>query len=175
MLRPAKFDDAKVIAQVHVAAWQAAYKGLMPDDFLAGLSVDDRRQQWQDILKLADQVVLVCQEADMIVGFASAGRPRDQDLPETVAELYTIYLLPEVWSKGYGKAMYQEIISVLPEHGFTNIALWVLETNQRARGFYEAIGLKPDGQRKTETWQKTIVLHEVRYQGKLNHAGSPVS
>ena len=40
-LRPAVPDDAMAVARVHVRAWQAAYHGLMPEDYLAGLRPED--------------------------------------------------------------------------------------------------------------------------------------
>jgi len=35
-------DDALPLARLHVAAWRAAYRGLVPDEFLDGLDVDAR-------------------------------------------------------------------------------------------------------------------------------------
>jgi len=34
LLRPAEPDDALAVARVHVRAWQAAYRTLLPDDYL---------------------------------------------------------------------------------------------------------------------------------------------
>jgi len=34
IVRDARAEDAAAIAEVHVRAWQAAYRGLMPEDFL---------------------------------------------------------------------------------------------------------------------------------------------
>lgn len=46
--------------------------------------------------------------------------------------------------------------------------LWVLEENDRARRFYERMGLAPDGARDTFTPDGTTVeLPEVRYAGPL--------
>jgi hypothetical protein len=45
MIRQAILEDAEAIAKVHVASWQAAYKGLMPAEFLASLSVERRKTQ----------------------------------------------------------------------------------------------------------------------------------
>jgi hypothetical protein len=36
VIRAAGPDDAHPIAVVHVATWQDAYAGLLPDEFLAG-------------------------------------------------------------------------------------------------------------------------------------------
>ena len=49
-LRDATAADAHALATVHVASWRAAYRGLMPDEVLAGLSVPEREQLWSDRL-----------------------------------------------------------------------------------------------------------------------------
>jgi hypothetical protein len=47
-IEPATADDAGAIAQIHVDAWRAAYVGILPDDHLASLSVDEREAMWRD-------------------------------------------------------------------------------------------------------------------------------
>ena len=42
VIREATPDDARAIAEVHVASWRWAYRGDLPAEFLDGLSVDDR-------------------------------------------------------------------------------------------------------------------------------------
>ena len=42
-IRAAVGDDAPAIADVHVRAWQAAYRGIIEDEYLDGLSVDEQR------------------------------------------------------------------------------------------------------------------------------------
>ncbi len=37
LIRAAEPADAAALGRVHVRAWQAAYPGVMPDDFLDGL------------------------------------------------------------------------------------------------------------------------------------------
>ena len=151
MIRQAHVDDAEAIAKVHVASWQVAYKGLMPDDFLANLSIESRKTQWQQWLEQNEQAMMVCEVNNNIVGFSSAGKARDSDLNNHVAELYTLYLLLDFWGKGYGKKLYQETLKELTARGYKQFVLWVLDSNQRGRTFYEAMGLRPDGQHKTET------------------------
>ena len=38
-IRRARPADAAAIGAVHVAAWRTAYAGVLPDDYLAGMSV----------------------------------------------------------------------------------------------------------------------------------------
>ena len=47
-IRRPTVDDAPDIASIHVSAWQAAYRGIVPDAFLDALSVDQREARWSD-------------------------------------------------------------------------------------------------------------------------------
>ena len=44
-VRAATPDDARGIAEVHVAGWRWAYRGQMPDALLDSLSVEDRAEK----------------------------------------------------------------------------------------------------------------------------------
>jgi ribosomal protein S18 acetylase RimI-like enzyme len=79
-------------------------------------------------------------------------------------------LLPDFWDKGYGKKLFQETLEKLMTRGFTELVLWVLDTNTRGQRFYQARGLTLDGQKKSETWQNGVMLNELRYRGKLRIA-----
>lgn len=46
-VRHATANDAAAIAQVHVASWQAAYRGLLPEALLVSLSVERRQRHWE--------------------------------------------------------------------------------------------------------------------------------
>lgn len=167
MIRKATIDDARAIAEVHVKAWQAAYQGLLPEDFLQNLSVDRREQQWRDGMQNAEQVILVY-ESQTIVAFCSFAPARDDDTDKTnAAELTTIYALESVWGQGIGKALWNKAIQHMRESGFSEVVLWVLRGNDRAITFYEGMGLTSDGKTKTETWQNGITLHEARYRMTL--------
>ena len=47
-VRPAIARDAKSIAEIHVATWQAVYADLMPADYLASINVEKRFAFWRD-------------------------------------------------------------------------------------------------------------------------------
>ena len=44
-IREAVPADARAMAEIHVRSWQAAYRGQLTDDYLDGLSVEDRLEQ----------------------------------------------------------------------------------------------------------------------------------
>ena len=45
-IRDAVAGDARGIATVRVRSWQAAYRGLMPQDALDGMSIDRNTENW---------------------------------------------------------------------------------------------------------------------------------
>jgi len=46
-VRPASEDDAARLAEVHVAAWRATYRGVMTDEYLDGLDVGRAASAWR--------------------------------------------------------------------------------------------------------------------------------
>jgi hypothetical protein len=100
--RSAGTADAHAIAEVHVRTWQVAYRGQVPDDYLDGLSVDERAERWgQALAELeAPAAVLVAEDGGAIVGFASIMASRDEDAEPETGELAAIYLSPGHWARG---------------------------------------------------------------------------
>jgi L-amino acid N-acyltransferase YncA len=147
-IREADPGDAREIAEVHVRSWQAAYRGELPDDYLDGLSVDEREAQWTEWLT-ADEpraAVLVATDDDgLVVGFTGVGPSRDDDAAAGTGEVRSIYLLPRWFGKGVGRGLFTIANERLRDLGYTRATLWVLATNERSRRFYEKAGWTFDG------------------------------
>jgi GNAT superfamily N-acetyltransferase len=157
-------EDADGIARVHVESWQVAYRGQIPDDYLDGLSVERREQVWRTWLRVEgrDETNWVAERDGEIVGFAGAGRSRDDDADERTGELFAVYVQADHWDTGAGAALMDAVVAFLRER-FAAATLWVLDTNERARRFYEKGGWHADGARKDDD-RGSFVLHEVRYR-----------
>ena len=70
--------------------------------------------------------------------------------PETLGEIYLIYVHPDHWDSGAGRALMVAGLDFLRSAGFTEAVLWVLPTNDRARRFYERGGWVEDGVTRVE-------------------------
>ena len=163
IFRNAHSDDVRGIAEVHVRSWQAAYRGQVPDSYLEGLSVAKRELAWIEILKDQMRGVLVAEDEARIVGFSSFGPVRDKEENRLLTgEIYSIYVLEESWDLGIGRTLMENSLTALERDDFGSVKVWVLETNQRARSFYEKFGFKTDGLRKTEK-REDFELREIRY------------
>src|SRR5690606_41064361 len=64
---------------------------------------------------------------------------------ENVGEVTAIYLRQAHWGRGIGRRLFAAVVDRLREAGFEEAILWVLDTNARARRFYEAAGWEADG------------------------------
>ena len=146
-IREAVPADARAVAEIHVRSWQAAYRGQLSDDYLDGLSVDDRLEQHRASLEgpPAEWRTWVAQDGAEVTGFAVTGPSQDADATERTGEVYAIYLQPDRVGTGLGRALFEHAVGDLRERGFEAVTLWVLETNERARRFYEAAGWTHDG------------------------------
>ena len=87
----------------------------------------------------SDLVVLL-DDDDVVVGFASVCASRDRDAATSTGEVPAIYARQRVWGRGWGRALMDAAISRLREAGYADATLWVLDTNHRARRFYQRGG-----------------------------------
>ena len=164
LVRMAQPGDGAGVAEVRVVSWRAAYRGLMPDEILNRMKPDGDR--WEEaIASHAPRTsLLVADDDGQIMGFSLLGP--DRDGAEDTGEIVAIYLRPEVWDRGYGWALMEHSVVALREHGFRRAVLWVLESNERARRFYETAAWIADGGHKLEEWDGFPLPH-VRYSRDL--------
>ncbi len=170
-VRAARVGDAERIAEIHVLGWQAGYRGLMPQQYLDELDPAarlPRRIQW---LQGADWsrggCFVVADDDGVLAGFADVGRSRDDDSESgKVGEVRAIYLAPDAWGKGLGRELMAAALTYLAELGYDQVTLWVLDTNARARRFYEAAGFRFDDTVKVDD-SRGFPLRELRYRRTL--------
>ena len=165
--RDAVIDDAPVLAQVVIEAWRAAYAGLMPAGYLAGLDPQHGSKQFDAAIRNGNPI-LVLELDQTVLGLSVYGRSRDADAATHTGEVIAINLLPSHWRRGCGTALLAETLRRLQQGGFTDATLWVVHGNTRARRFYEAAGWQQDGAEKHDDKLTGFPLHEVRYRRPLN-------
>lgn len=163
ILRRAVPDDAMAVARVHVRAWQVAYRGVMPDDHLRALRPEDRAQRY-DFASLdpARPRTFVAIEADTVLGFATVSPARDGDVAGH-GELCALYVEPDCWGRGLGRALASAARDELYRLGFRQAILWVVAGNARAEQFYRADGWTCDGLHRPRQVWSDVTVDTVRY------------
>jgi GNAT superfamily N-acetyltransferase len=167
-VRTATAADAEAIAAVQRHGWQVAYRHIFPAEELAQETFV-HLERWRT--RLADPplgwAVFVAERDGAVVGFAAVGPSRDEP---GIGELYAIYVDPDAWSTGAGRALIEQGEEQLCRD-YGEATLWVLDENPRARAFYERAGWLPDGARKAEErWG--VRAPEVRYRKELKSSRS---
>jgi ribosomal protein S18 acetylase RimI-like enzyme len=169
LLRDATESDAESIAHVQIAAWRAAYRGIVADHVLANLTLEKQSKLWREIITGHGNGAVLAFDDNELVGFLSFRHVRDKDLdPSNTAEVTACYVDPNHWRCGIGSALWEETENRLRAGScFKEIALWVFRENVAARRFYERIGFQFDGTEQPVPWLEGSPP-EVRYRRALH-------
>lgn len=162
MIREAGASDAAAIARVHVESWRTTYRGIVPDDTLANLSVERRARFWTETLRKpgrAEFAYVAADAAGTVIGFAAGGPEREHD-PLYTGELYAIYLLAAMQGQGIGHQLMRLIAERLAAAGHQTMLAWVLAANPACH-FYAALGGMPI--REKQVMMGGAALTEVAY------------
>jgi ribosomal protein S18 acetylase RimI-like enzyme len=167
-IRPAAPEDAAAIAEVHVAVWREAYRGVMPDAFLDSLTPQARAAAWAERLSEADEPTrtFVAVRDGEIVGFCTCG-PCRLDAPDDYGELQAINILVTAQHQGLGRRLVAEAARQLQALGYRGLTLSVLRDNAAARMFYEGLGGVLSGAHQDEYDGFTLPAVEYRWPDLL--------
>ena len=170
-VRRARPADAPLIGAVHVAAWRSAYPGLLPDDYLAGLSVSRKATHFDRQIRAGAGVyVAVASGADApgasaprLVGYTTVGKARGELPGSTRAdgEIETLYVLDDWRDRGVGRRLIRTGAAHLAAAGSRAAFLWVLRDNP-SRWFYQRLGGKPVATAPTQV--AGVTLQQMAYE-----------
>ena len=108
---------------------------------------------------------VVAADGDVVIGWASFGSSRDPDREAGTGELRALYVHPEHWGRGAGRALVQHVVEELLELGYREATLWSFADNERANRLYEGAGFERDGaERREPIFARAL---EVRYRRLL--------
>jgi ribosomal protein S18 acetylase RimI-like enzyme len=143
-IRRATGEDSLAVARVHIETWRAAYRGIVPAEFLDSLNVQRRAHNYTfDASGTNDPGTWIALDAGQVVGFVTIGYPKSDS--EDLGEVQALYVASDEWRKGVGLLLLKEAETLLADAGASAAYLWVLEDNERGRRFYDAQGWRHDG------------------------------
>ena len=180
-IRPLRPGDAEALGAVHARAWQTAYRGLLPDAYLANLTAAQRAAHWAEVLGREPRprgARLGAEQDGQVVGFILVGAATG-DAASRTGEVYALNVDPDAWGSGVGRALLAAGVGHLRDSGFSEAILWVHPGNVRARRFYEAAGWRHDGASRRQD-VLGVDVDETRYRRALvaappGPASSPIT
>ena len=134
MIRGAHADEAEALAAIQRDASLAANAHIFPPE-LYPFPLAEIVERWRESLNDEAVTVLVHEEGGSPVGVAGS----------RAGWLDGLYVLPEWWRRGVGRALHDEVLQRQRAGGVERCHLWVLEHNDRARRFYERLGWAENG------------------------------
>ncbi len=148
-IRRARPGDAAAIGAVHVAAWRSTYPGILPDEYLARMSVARQAAHYENGIRAGVGVhVATASGLDLgpaggparIVGFIT-GAPTREPRPGGAigdGEIETLYVLDDWRERGLGRRLMRAAAAHLASAGCASAFVWVLRDNPN-RWFYERL------------------------------------
>ncbi|WP_438731414.1 N-acetyltransferase family protein [Parasphingorhabdus sp. DH2-15] len=133
IIRAIQPGDRMAIADIHTLSWQQSYRYQMPVDFLDNDLPQQMREYWQSRQINDDDIVLVAENNDKIIGFAAAWHAEPLYLDN-------LHVVEAFRSHGLGRRLMGEIAKQGAENGCKAIDLHVVIGNERAEKLYLALG-----------------------------------
>jgi GNAT superfamily N-acetyltransferase len=160
-VRPARPGEGALLGEIYLESGRAAWAGHLPEDGLA--AVRSAASDWERLISDPEVIVLVAQIGDGPVALAVLCPSPDPDAdPAEVALLDRLYTEPAAWGRGLGRSLLGRAMDELRRRGIQEVTLWTAEWNG-SRGFYEALGWRPDGAMREKTFAGRT-FREMRYR-----------
>ena len=174
-VRLARTSDVDDIARVQVAAWRAAYAGVLPAEVLDALDPDEIAWEWgRALLQPGPHRLLVALDGEGgVAGAAAVGPSADRDA-QGAGEISLLVIDPKHWREGHGSRLLQASVDHLVAGGHREAVAWVPLADEPRRAFLQSAGWGPDtAYRDREVGAD--VLREVRLVTVIADEESPES
>lgn len=138
MIRSITQADAEVIATLHTASWQRAYRGILTDAFLDTDLRGERTAVWRSKLQQNDGSGWLALMNAVPAGFVYV-RPTADPVYGTLVD--NLHVLPAYQGSGIGRQLLYTVGEwAKVHHAQAAVHLWVFAANTAARGFYARVG-----------------------------------
>jgi GNAT superfamily N-acetyltransferase len=139
-IREATAADAAAIADLHIASWRDAYRGILSPDYLAGPIEAERHAYWSGLMEepKRHQRVLIAEDGGTPIGFICTFGDDD---PTWGSFVNNLHVLAGHRGGGTGTGLLRATARWLAAAASSPaLYLWVYEANRPARHFYEGLG-----------------------------------
>lgn len=140
LVRKVRVEDLKKVAEIQVTSWKTAYEGIVANEYLKSLSIDEKYQKRLKAYK--EDGFLVAEINNEIVGFCRYKEENldKEKLPNVDCELCALYVETKNKNNGIGTALMNYVVNKLKKQGHKKMIIWCFKDNYPARFFYEKMG-----------------------------------
>lgn len=174
-VRVARASDAPAVGLVQAVVFREAYAGVLAPEVIASFEPRPFANAWRATLEgehAGDGVLLVACAGEQVVGFAAVGASDDADTDAATAELIVLAVHPDARRQGHGSRLLHAVVDTARGRGRSELAAWVLATDDTTRGFLTSAGMVADGARRERVVAEDgRTATEVRLSALLADAG----
>lgn len=138
-IREANAEDMESIANLYVMNWKKTYIGLLSDNFLNGLTVNDGIKKWQEYLTKEKHRIFIAYENEKFLGFSAC--KEDEELKNCLY-LDSLHVSETSRGKGIGTKLINRVGRYAYIKGYENMSICIVKGNNKAKGIYEKMGAK---------------------------------
>lgn len=140
VIRKTKFNDLIKVSEIVISSWKTAYRGIIADEYLDSLTVEQNYQK--RVNDYNENNFVVAELNGEIVGFCRFRFENvyNEKFPEIDCELCALYVKPDYKGKGIGKKLINYVINNCKSNGYKKMILWCFKDNYPSRMFYEKTG-----------------------------------
>ena len=166
-VRPATMRDAAKIAELYAATAKEAFKTMQTGSTVLPVPEQKGTTYWREAIEYAEPQVQVAVDGSKIVGFVGYDRSRDKGTPNTLGEIWDIYVDAAYWGQGVGLALWDAAREGLQEEGCTHVSIWIPIANDRAMRFHELAGFKREMSSAKTVPMGPVKVEEIRLKQAL--------
>ena len=165
VIRRARPEDADAICGTFDAAARAGWAHFLPADRLHEIALPHHAVvDWLD--RAATHCLLVADVDGAVAGFTLARPSEDHDAGPDVGEVHMLYVRPDAWRGGLGRALLGAAQDALRKDGYPEATLWTGSENHRPHALYAAAGWRLDGAERRFDYLG-VELVNLRYRRPL--------
>ena len=149
-------ENVALLGAVHARAWCAIHGGIADEGYYRAFTPDRQAALFRRAIAAGTERPYLLWDEDTVVGMFSLGPEGGEGEPGLLDKLY---LLPEFCGRGYGRQAMDLAVRLLDR---SEVILWVIKDNLRARRFYERYGYEYDD--VTQPVAPGAPVEEMRYR-----------
>lgn len=143
LVRRATEADLPYVAEIHVASWRDAYRGVIPDAVIDARTVEATAEMWAaNLAKFPDNLPVAEMPDGQIAGFTCAGLVTDKQRSGAHQfEVYALHVRPDVRRHGVGAALLHAAMARARSNlGLRSMIVHTLRDLRLSRRFYQREG-----------------------------------
>ena len=151
--------DLQAVASVQLKSWRGTYAGVLPDEYLGAPMASGIERRWSSGLTPLDALWGAIDDAGTLLGFAAV---RLGNAPY----LDNLHVLEEARGSGMSYRLMAHVADAIIQIGARDLWLTVVDSNLRARAFYNRLGGR-EGEAKADEMLGNAVVSLPVYWSDL--------